>query len=149
MILIAHRGNIFGPCPSDENNPDYIINAITMGFDCEIDVWWLDGRIFLGHDEPQYEIDMDFLVEHKTKLWIHCKNAEALPQMLNAKFNCFFHDKDMYTLTGCGYIWGNINSPVHPNMICVMPEKYLIEPELKGCVGVCSDFVFKYRSLQL
>lgn len=149
MIFIAHRGNVFGPCPKDENNPEYITNAINMGFDCEIDVWLIAGKLFLGHDEPQYEIDIDFLLENKDKLWVHCKNTEAFPEMLKAHMNCFYHDKDTYTLTGAGYIWGNINSPIHSEMICVMPEKYAINPmdyELKSCKGICSDYVFKYKT---
>lgn len=149
MILISHRGNIFGPCSKDENTPDYIINALNMGFHCEIDVWSIADKLFLGHDKPQYEIYIDFLLEHKEKLWVHCKNAEAFPKMLRSQLNCFFHDKDTYTLTSYGYIWGNINSPLHADMICVMPEKYATEPsnvEIKQCKGICSDYIFKIQS---
>jgi len=38
MKLISHRGNLFGPNPTNENNPDYILNAIELGYDVEIDV---------------------------------------------------------------------------------------------------------------
>ena len=33
MKLIAHRGNISGPKPSQENNPEYIDEALFAGFD--------------------------------------------------------------------------------------------------------------------
>ena len=39
MILIAHRGNINGPRVEFENNPEYVLRAIEMGFDAEVDVW--------------------------------------------------------------------------------------------------------------
>ena len=38
MILIAHRGNIDGPNPEMENNPQYIDKAIDSGYNVEIDV---------------------------------------------------------------------------------------------------------------
>ena len=56
MRLIAHRGNITGPDPSRENHPDYIRQAIDLGYNVEIDVWRIGGKFILGHDEPQYEI---------------------------------------------------------------------------------------------
>ena len=38
MKLIAHRGNIHGENPSEENKPEYIDAAIDKGYDVEIDV---------------------------------------------------------------------------------------------------------------
>ena len=35
MKLIAHRGNIDGPS-DDQNDPDYIDNALSLGYDAEI-----------------------------------------------------------------------------------------------------------------
>ena len=37
MKLIAHRGNIDGPS-DEQNSPDYIDNALSLGYDAEIDV---------------------------------------------------------------------------------------------------------------
>ena len=56
MILISHRGNIDGVKPTKENSPEYILEAISLGYDVEIDVWKVDGKWFLGHDEPEYAI---------------------------------------------------------------------------------------------
>lgn len=151
MYLIAHRGNIFGPCPADENKPEYIQNAINMGFACEIDVWYLNDRLYLGHDEPQYEIEKSFLIDLKQYLWVHCKNMQAIKLMLDLQMNCFFHDKDTYTITSRHHIWGNIDSPIEKGMICVMPEKYTKEVsynELMLCSGICSDYVYKYRLIK-
>ena len=38
MILISHRGNINGPNPEMENNPEYIQKALDLGYDVEVDV---------------------------------------------------------------------------------------------------------------
>ena len=64
-LLIAHRGNITGPNPEKENHPEYIDKAIACGYDVEVDVWDVSGKLVLGHDVPQYEIDMNFLFDRK------------------------------------------------------------------------------------
>ena len=69
MILISHRGNLNGKT-DDENKPKYIEEALSQGFDVEVDVWYDNKQFYLGHDEPQYLIQKDFLnylleMEHK------------------------------------------------------------------------------------
>lgn len=142
MILIAHRGNTKGPKPDLENNPQYILDSINDGFNCEIDVWYDDG-FWLGHDEPQYKTNFEFL--QKDKLWVHCKNVEALA-LLQQHLNCFWHQNDDYTLTSKDYIWCYPGKqPSGSRCICVMPEIYNLEQSpFIGWHGVCSDFVSRY-----
>ena len=71
MVLISHRGNLYGPNPERENEPKYIHEAITKGYDVEIDVWVVEGVLFLGHDKPQYDITQDWLNKRYKHLWIH------------------------------------------------------------------------------
>ena len=61
MKLIAHRGNVNGPRPSSENNPEYLLSEVDKGYDCEVDVWVLDGDIWLGHDGPDYLVSKEFI----------------------------------------------------------------------------------------
>ena len=56
MYLISHRGNLDGPNVKDENKPNYILYALSKGYDVEIDVRIYKDKFFLGHDEPQYKI---------------------------------------------------------------------------------------------
>ena len=143
MILIAHRGNTNGPNPSMENNPEYINTAISMGFDAEVDVWLIDGKFFLGHDEPKYETDRYFL--SRSGLWCHAKNIDALSSMIMAGIHCFWHQEDNYTLTSKGYIWSYPGSTLSPNSINVLPEwsneinklKFLKTDEV---YGICTDY---------
>ena len=62
MIFISHRGNINGPNKLMENNPSYILSALNEGYECEIDVWKIKDKRFLGHDNPDYEVDKQFLL---------------------------------------------------------------------------------------
>ena len=42
MYLISHRGNVNGKNPDRENSPLYIKAALTLGYDVEVDVWYID-----------------------------------------------------------------------------------------------------------
>ena len=141
MKLISHRGNLFGPNPELENQPQYIKNVIQSGYDCEIDVRYIHGKYYLGHDFPQYIIDISFIIENKDKLWIHCKNFEAFDQLIQIKeLNIFWHQNDEYTLTSHQYIWAYPKMTVSKRCIILMPEWNDFIFDEKG-YGICSDYI--------
>jgi glycerophosphoryl diester phosphodiesterase len=144
MILIAHRGNTNGPNTKLENSPEYISKALREGFHVEIDVWFKDGKWFLGHDGPDYEIEVTFLKQ--SGLWCHCKNLEALVELRKLHVHCFYHEDDNYTLTSKGIVWGHYKSPPPPHGIYVMKDKDL--KHYPDCLGVCSDYVSVLRDNQ-
>lgn len=139
MILISHRGNLDGPIPDKENSPSYINDALQKGFDVEVDVWYNDGSWFLGHDEPQYPIDLGFL--KNPHLWCHAKNIDALRNMLNNNVHCFWHQEDEHTLTSKGWIWAYPGSQLTEVSIAVMPKNKIVEK----CAGVCCDYIQEYK----
>ena len=61
-ILIAHRGNIKGPQKELENSPEYLLDALGKGYHAEVDVWLIEDEFFLGHDEPRYRVNSEFLI---------------------------------------------------------------------------------------
>ncbi len=145
MILIAHRGNTRGKKVELENKPSYILNALERGFHCEIDVWYINGKFKLGHDEPQYEFPFELLENFYLKLWIHCKNKEALEKLYSidptgTKLNYFWHDTDYATLTSKGYIW-SVNQV--EGGILVMPEATSTQV-IDTTRGICSDLIEQY-----
>ena len=144
MILISHRGNITGPDQSEENRQDYIESALNKGYDCEIDVWFVKDKWYLGHDEPQYLIERSFLL---TKgLWCHAKNIDALQGLLELAITCFWHEDDNHTLTSNGFIWTYPGLPLTNKSICVMPEmRAKVYQKYDNCAGICSDYVERYR----
>lgn len=144
MILISHRGNIDGKFTDRENHPDYIDEAILLGYDVEVDIWSIDGVLFLGHDMPQYEIQQDWLLKRYDKLWIHCKNTLVIDWIRTIKeFNWFWHEEDTLTLTSQQFIWVYPGKQPILNSIAVMPEIY--NDETQHCKGVCSDYIKKYK----
>lgn len=142
MKLIAHRGNINGPSKK-ENQPDYILDTIKLGYDCEIDVRYINEKLFLGHDEPEFIIELNFLLENSDYLWIHCKNILALDFLLSYDtLNIFWHQDDSYTLTSKGFIWSYPKTETTKKCIILMPElcnfSFSKEP-----YGICSDYLLK------
>jgi hypothetical protein len=148
MKLIAHRGLVNGPNKHIENQPATINSALSNGFDCEIDLWVFDRRLYLGHDGPQYNITVEFLKQ--SGLWIHCKNLDALEYCgEDSTLNYFWHEEDTYTLTSQGFIWAYPDKILNKQSIMVLPEWK--DPNFKNigrpCFGICSDYVEKIKRI--
>ena len=147
MKFISHRGNLNGARPDLENNPSQIEEVIGLGYDCEIDIWYIDGKIFLGHDEAQYLIDSSFLRINASRLWVHCKNVEALLWCQNSQIknlNYFWHQEDKVTLTSLRFVWAYPGFQPIDESVAVMPE-INNETQLTTCIGICSDIIEIYR----
>jgi hypothetical protein len=144
-ILISHRGNINGKNTELENSPDYILRAIELGYDVEIDVRVNNGVIYLGHDESEYEISLEWLEKQGQRLWIHCKNIPAVEffTMTPNNLNYFWHQEDKVTLTSKGYVWVYPGNQPIKNSIAVLPE--WLNDNVDECLGICSDIIEKYR----
>ena len=145
MILIAHRGNTNGESKY-ENNPDYLLHAMQK-YNVETDVWYVGYKFYLGHDEPQYLVDIDFL--KKEKIWCHAKNLQALEEMLKYNIHCFWCEFNVPSFTSRGYIWAYPSKQLTDKTICVMPEVIPMNKRYNwdNCAGVCSDFIGEYYLL--
>lgn len=149
MIYISHRGNINGRIESVENKPEYVNDTILLGYDVEIDVWFVDGEWWLGHDTPQYKISVDWLEERQDKLWIHCKNVDAMVELESGNkhydgFNFFWHETDTLTLTSLSFMWVYPGKQPIKGSIGVMPEIH--NEDVSQCYGICSDYIEKYKN---
>jgi len=140
MFLISHRGNTKGISPSLENNPGHLKEVLQAGFDIEIDVWSEKDKLYLGHDYPQYSVNIEFLKNEK--LWCHAKNLEALEVMLGEGVHCFWHQEDDFTLTSKGHIWTYPNKLVGKKSIIVCKDlKETLYYSKLNIAGICSDFI--------
>lgn len=150
MKFISHRGNLMGSNPLLENEPSYINIAIEKGYDVEIDIWYVNGNFFLGHDEPQYKLPESYF--HEPALWFHCKNVEALAQIQleertrNCHIKYFFHDTDDVTLTSNQMIWTYPGKMLVTGAIAVLPE-VAYDGNLWDCYAICTDNVYEYERI--
>ena len=142
MIIIAHRGNKTGPS-SQENKPNYLLSALEKGLNVEVDVWVHNGKWFLGHDAPLYEVSYNFI--SMENMWIHCKNYDALNRLSETNLNYFWHQEDAYTLTSHNFIWAYPGRYGTSNTIAVLPEyTTLSNNELNNFCGICTDYTERY-----
>lgn len=146
MKFISHRGNLYGSVPAMENHPMHIEAALKSGFDVEVDVWYHNDDLYLGHDEPQYRIPPYY--KNHSSLWYHAKNIEALKYLQvfrrDSTIKYFWHQEDDYTLTSNDKIWVYPGKQLVPESIAVMPERSY-EGDLWRCFAICTDYVYKYK----
>jgi hypothetical protein len=145
MILISHRGNTNGKFESYENEPNYIDLALSKGYDVEIDIWYVDGLLYLGHDKPQYGIDFRWIRDRFNRLWVHCKNVESVVYFKECGYdvNYFWHQEDTLTLTSQNHIWVYPGKQPINKSIAVMPEIH--NEDTSNCIGICSDYIENYK----
>jgi hypothetical protein len=149
--IISHRANINGPSDK-ENSIDSIKTAIDLGFDVELDIWVVDGKIMLGHDEPQNALEKPLLDRIGPTGWFHCKNIEALNYFRDhlPDLNYFWHQMDDYTITSKGYFWTYPGKKISKNSIIVLPEN-IDQSELEYMIkqrpyAICTDWPHLYEN---
>jgi len=142
MLFISHRGNLDGLNPERENTKGYVQEAIDKGFQVEIDIRVEDGSLFLGHDSPDCEIDLNWLCERSSSLWVHCKDFDSLSMLADKDLRIFFHEKERYSIISNKLIWAHDLSNVDSK--CIIPlltEDQVMTWNPKPVFGICSDFV--------
>lgn len=149
MKIISHRGNLEGSQSCIENSPSAIEMALANGFDCEVDVHVSDkDHILLGHDFGQFRVEIDWIAKRSSRLWIHCKNKEALDYFAKSDYdlNFFWHENDCYTLTSKGFIWIYPGQDLVSNSIIVLPElsNFCSIIQTDKIRGVCTDWPLRY-----
>ena len=145
MILIAHRGNINGRNLERENKVDYVMEALTQGYDVEIDIRYIKSskEYFLGHDNAQEICPMEILLSENT--WVHAKDIYSFKRLLDLEIpNTFLHTDEDVVLTSSGYLWTYPGKEITKRSIQVMPE-HSGEVFNNDAYGICSDLVKKYR----
>ncbi len=143
MKLISHRGNINGRILEKQNSPYYINYALNCGYDVQVDIWYKNKNVYLGHDYPLYFIPQQFV--KKNNLWCHAKNIDALKYLIDNNINCFAHNNDDYVLTSSNHIWVYPGKSLIDGCVAVKPEGLYTDQQLKVCYGICSDFVQQYK----
>jgi hypothetical protein len=141
MKIIAHRANISGPDCKRENRIFAIEECINLKLDVEIDLRFNQGQFYLGHDEIQEKIDIEWLNKYQDYLWIHCKDFDSLNKLRGTNLNYFWHNVDMFTLTSKQFIWTFPNNIVDINSVIVCQNFYeTTKYSNTKAYAVCSDW---------
>lgn len=148
-LLYSHRGNINSIQKDWENHPNYIEQAIKSGFKVEVDVRYQeeDSTYWFGHDTKQYSVSRLWIYAHKNDIIYHAKDNTTLYKLTEygTQLHYFAHDKDDAVLTSFGLLWTYMNKQLTPGSIAVLPELTKDWVGLENCVGICSDYISRYR----
>jgi hypothetical protein len=141
LIRIAHRGNVNGPSEA-ENQPAYLLDAIAQGYEVEVDIWFVGGTLWLGHDYAQYQVDYTFLSKIADMAWFHCNNQEALAYFNDSltSLRYFWHEEDRYTLTSTGQVWVYPGETSPRNSIVVDLDLSNLDSYKDTAYAVCTDY---------
>ena len=146
-MLISHRGNLNGP-DRRENHPDYIDEAIKLGYSVEVDLRCNDG-FYLGHDNSQYEVSRGWLSDRCRHLWIHCKDISSAYIMCDSDMRYFFHVGDPFVIIAGSdnLIW--CHDIALSNTKCIIPlmGKQDLEKFTGVYYAICTDYVIYAESL--
>lgn len=145
-MIISHRGNVDGKSMF-ENDPGFILAALEE-FYVEVDVWYIDGKFFLGHDAPDHQVSENFLLDNNSGLFCHAKNLAAMQALKDLEIEHFFwHDQDDRVLTSSGYFWTFPGKDMSKDSIFVMPEIIFPPAEFEKLkqydnfiAGYCTDY---------
>ena len=149
MKIISHRGNYSGVIPERENKPSYIDTTLSTGFEVEVDIRFIDGNFYLGHDSPETIINLNWILDRKDRLWFHCKNLEAASQFkkINSGIKYFCHYSDDYSLISTGHVWvHNLNLNLDDTCIIPILGKEDFIKYNKNVYAVCTDHIKDLRN---
>lgn len=142
---ICHRGNLTGSIKELENNFGILIQRSIQGHRVEVDVWYHEQCLWLGHDKPEYKITLDWLVSCKRRL-IHAKDGKTFEYLLQEAgkraldLHIFYHTEEDYVLTNKGLVICYPGKPLLEGSLCMMPERASYSPvELQQSFAICSD----------
>jgi len=134
-----------GPNHEAENTTNAIDDCIGRGYDVEIDVYVSAGTIWLGHDNRHNQVELEYLLARKDKLWVHAKNIVAAELLSDTDLHWFWHDRDAMTITSKGVIW--CHYAFIKNGITILHTAREIDhlkPNINGIVpnigGICTDY---------
>ena len=149
--IIAHRGRIENSKYQD-NTLEAIKESLDKGLSVEIDLMKINERFYLGHDNPNFEIQLSEI--DYDKVYIHMKTPHIIDTI---KADFFFIENDSYALTKKNKIWTNYNNKEY-NQDSIMCSAELVGGNFnmnkifswaKKAHGICTDFPLTvYKNLR-
>lgn len=156
MVYIAYRGLFHGEDPQSENTPNQVSTALRYGFNASVDAWRVDNKIYLGSNQPLYEVSEKYL--QNNRLWINCCNTDMYtwiqsqkPKLYPHYFNIPYGPTPDYAVTNQGYYWNFLSTIPNNPTIMVLPESYdrgLYSTIHLRTYGICSMFLQFIRRIR-
>lgn len=146
MLVYAHRGNLTGSISENENTIGQIKRALAKNVNVEVDVFYINDILYLGHDKPQEKIEKEFLKNNR--ILTHAKDIQTMFYLSQFREINSFIQKDE-----------NISVSTHGNVIVhqhysfnldwansktIMVDLNLNKYKTPNVGGIITDFAFPY-----
>jgi hypothetical protein len=156
MIFISYRGIYDGNNFQDSNTPNQIAKAFGMGFSCMVDVWRVDGKLYLGNDQPITEVTASYL--QGKKFWINARNTAMqswIATQSSTLYPNWFYFPGMpppaYVVASNGKLITPGTVPINNNSVIFLPEiddlGMFSTVKLK-CFGITSSYLTFIRRMR-
>lgn len=158
MYYISYQGIFDGTNYENANTPPQISKAIQAGYSCMVDVWRIDGKLYVGNGNPNIEITEKYV--QGPRFWINAQNDEMKEWIVTkpAKLypNYFWFDTPTpppaYVTASNGKLITPGTVPINNDSVMFLPEiqdRSLFSTVKLKCYGICStylNFVGRMRS---
>jgi hypothetical protein len=153
-FYIAHRALTNGADIYLENRLDILMDRIKCAQYSECDIWYINNKLYLGHDRATTEIDISALMT--PYLLLHMKNREALEYFLELRrsgiynFNIFWHTTEDYVISSLEDIIVFPGKEIISHSIYMMPENDLSKRNSNKKISqICSDYKLETKARML
>ena len=157
MIYISYQGIYDGTNYEYANTPNQIGKAFGFGASVMVDVWRVDGKLYLGTDQPLIEVTEKYL--QGNRWYINARNNDLITwlgtQPAKLYPNWFYFTTPTpppaYVTASNGKLITPGTVPINNNSIIFLPEledKGLFSTVNLKCFGVCSTYLNLIRRMR-
>jgi hypothetical protein len=157
MLFISYRGIYDGTNYEDANSPNQIAKAFGYGVSVMADVWRQEDKIYLGNDQPLYEVTAKYI--QGKKWWLNARNTEMqlwlAEQNPNLYPNWFYFNTPTppppYVTASNGKLITPGTEPINNNSVIFLPEindRGLFSTVKLKCFGICSTYLSFIRRMR-
>ena len=157
MFYISYQGIFDGQNYEDANTPPQISKALQAGFTCMIDVWRVDGVLYVGTESAKIEVTQKYI--QGPRFYINCMNDEIKEWIVDQPTklfpNYFWFDASTppppYATASNGKLITPGTVPINDDSIVFLPEiqdRGLFSTVKLRCYGICSTYLTFVRRMR-
>ena len=150
MLYISYQGIYDGQNYEDANTPKQINKALGKGFSCLIYVWRIDGKLYVGTEQPVIEVTEKYI--QGPRFWINAVNTDMqtwIATQPSKLYPNYFHfdastPPPPYATASNGKLITPGTVPINSNSVMFLPEindRSLYSMVKVKSYGICSGFL--------
>jgi len=157
MFYISYLGIFDGKDYEDSNTPPQISKALQAGFSCLIDVWRVNGVLYVGTEQAMIEVTQKYI--QGPRFWINAMNTEMqdwiVTQPTKLYPNYFHFDASTppppYATASNGKLITPGTVPINLNSVMFLPEindRSLLTMVKVRAYAICSTYLTTIRRMR-